>query len=144
MKCPTGTWTVVRKRERKKADASENPKSKHFVNIKHASPQTRMRCHCWAVDCQPLTDTELLWHQSSEVLKGLAVKQLGTIWCENPWLKAALGLQSGKYDNHGSRRDTGKYRWLNLNTSVSGKITQNMTENIINNQRENKKPFQSP
>lgn len=64
-----------------------------------------------------------------------------TIWLYN---KAALGLQSGKYDNHVSRRATSKYRWLSLNTSVAGKITQNMTEHITNHHRENKKPFQGP
>lgn len=32
-----------KKGEGKKADAFEKPKSKHFVNIRHASPQTRMR-----------------------------------------------------------------------------------------------------
>lgn len=63
-----------KKREDKKADASEKPKSKHIVNIRYASPQTRMRCHYQAVDSQPLTGTKLLWHQSSEVLKELAVK----------------------------------------------------------------------
>lgn len=49
-----------KKGEGKKADAFEKPKSKHFVNIRHTSPQTRMRYLYRAVDSQPLTGTKLL------------------------------------------------------------------------------------
>jgi len=80
------------------------------------------------------------------VLKGLVTKYLCIIWCVYPQLKAALGLQSGKYDIHGSRKDTDTYRLLSLNISVSVKSTEAVTENIINLHRglkKNIKPFKA-
>lgn len=54
------------------------------------------------------------------------------IQCAYPCLKAALGLQSGKYDIHGCRKDTDKHRLQSPNISVSGKSTETMTEYITN------------